>query len=818
MLQNFIKIALRNLRKRKLYSFINIIGLAAGLASFLLIALFITHELSYERWNPNADRILRPHADIKFGGSELKMAVTGVPVGPDIASEMPEVENFCRLRAYGSYLVRKDGSQQQNFEEKEVLTVDSSFFQLFPLPLLAGDPKRCLSSPNTIAIDDKLARRYFGTVEGAMGQTLILDNDRKYQVTAVYEEMPSSTHFQADILISMMGNQEVEQSPPFWAMSNNFHTYILLKENIDQKAFFEKFRQFSASKVETASQQMLGKSVEELEATGQYARFELQKLTDIHLHSDLSFELSPNGSIQYVWVFGAIAAFVLFIACINFMNLTTARSSNRSKEIGVRKVLGSLRSSLIGQFLTESVLMTFVAVLLALGLVVIILPWFSEVSSREMSIPWSHPLFWASIVIGTLVVGLLAGSYPAFFLSGFNPLSVLKSNGTARTGGGNLRSFLVVFQFTTSIVLIIATILVFRQLSYIQNKKLGFQKDQLIIVNNAYALGGQTKVFKQEMLQYPGIQSGTISSFLPVPSSYSNTSFSTSPEFREDNTINMGIWTVDHDYQKTLGFEITQGRFFDQQFPTDSSAIILNKRAVEILGFEDPLGKKLYLPMDFDGGQNQMTNFEEYTIIGIMDNFHWESLRENIGPLSMRLGSSNGLITFKYEAAQSTAVINQLEATWKRLAPEQPFSYRFMDESFAGMYEAEQKIGSIATAFSLLAVLISCLGLFGLASYTVDQRTKEIGIRKVLGATSTNIISLLSKDYLKLVVIALIIASPIAYWGMERWLQDFAFRIDISWWIFLAAGLVAVLIAVLSVSFQSIKAAVSNPIDALRSE
>jgi len=397
-------------------------------------------------------------------------------------------------------------------------------------------------------------------------------------------------------------------------------------------------------------------------------------------------------------------------------------------------------------------------------------------------------------------------------------LTVLQGHGKRKAGGAGLRSALVIFQFTTSIVLIIATILVFRQLNYIQNKKLGFQKDQTIIVENAYALGNQVRSYKQEMLQEPEILAGTISSYLPVPSSYSNTSFTTSRELRQDNAINMGIWTVDHDYQKTIGFEMAEGRFFDMNFPTDSSGIILNERAIEILGFEEPLGKKLYLPGDFNGGQMRPEDFQEFTIIGVTKDFHWQSLRENIGPLSMRLGPSSGLISFKLEAEKSSDAIAKLESTWKAMAPAEPFSYRFMDESFASMYEAEQKIGTIATSFSLLAILISFLGLFGLASFTVEQRTKEIGIRKVLGANVNNIVSLLSRDYLKLVAIALLIAGPIGYWAMNRWLQDFAYRVNISWWVFLAAGIAALIIVILSVSFQSIRAASANPVESLRSE
>ncbi len=818
MFKNYLKIALRHLWKHKGFSIINIAGLAIGLTCFLLISLFISNELSYDRWNPQADRIVRPVSDIKFGGSELHMAVSGAVIGPDVAREMPEVQAFCRLRNYGTYLVKRDGEMQQNFEERELLAADSSFFEVFPLSIIAGNPKTSLREPNTIAISKTKAEKYFGTTQMAMGETLVLDNRLKCKVTAVYEDIPSNNHFDADFLISMNGNREVENSSPLWATSNNFHTYFLLRPGTDVEAFKTKFDAFSEQKIAETAQVMMNLSLEEFEKTGQHARYTLQDLTDIHLYSNLDVELSANSSIQYIWGLGAIGLFVLFIACINFMNLTTARSSQRAKEIGVRKVLGGLRSNLIGQFLSETVFLTVVAVLLAVGLAALLLPSFNELSTRELVMPWSSGTFWLSLMLGTALVGLMAGSYPAFFLSAFNTIKILKGQAVGKNKGVGLRSALVVFQFTTSIVLIVATLLVYKQLNYIQDKKLGFQKDQVIIVDNAYVLGDKVEVYREEVKKQPGIKAVTVSSYLPVPSSRSNTTFVTSREFRQDNALNMGQWQVDFDYQETLGLEMVDGRFFDHQFSTDSSAIILNETAAAILGFEDPLGQHLYLPNDNVQGQPRPEDFDEYTIVGVVKDFHWESLRENIGPLSLMIGRSTAHVSCKFSAAESASVVQALEAQWKKLTPDQPFSYRFMDNSFNSMYEAEQKIGNIAMIFALLAIFISCLGLFGLASFTAEQRTKEIGIRKVLGANTPQIVQLLSKDFLQLVFIALLIAIPIAWYGMQQWLQDFAYRIEISGWVFVAAGLAAILIAVLSVSFQSIRAALANPVESLRAE
>lgn len=818
MFKNYLKIALRHLWKHKGFSIINIAGLAIGLTCFLLISLFISNELSYDRWNPQAERIVRPVSDIKFGGSELHMAVSGAVIGPDVAREMPEVQAFCRLRNYGTYLVKRDGEMQQNFEERELLAADSSFFEVFPLSIIAGNPKTSLREPNTIAISKTKAEKYFGTTQMAMGETLVLDNRLKCKVTAVYEDIPSNNHFDADFLISLNGNREVENSSPLWATSNNFHTYFLLRPGTDVEAFKTKFDAFSEQKIAETAQVMMNLSLEEFEKTGQYARYTLQDLTDIHLYSDLDVELSANSSIQYIWAFGAIGLFVLFIACINFMNLTTARSSQRAKEIGVRKVLGGLRSNLVGQFLSETIFLTVVAVLLAVGLAALLLPSFNELSTRELVMPWSSGTFWLSLMLGTALVGLMAGSYPAFFLSAFNTIKILKGQAVGKNKGVGLRSALVIFQFTTSIVLIVATLLVYKQLNYIQDKKLGFQKDQIIIVDNAYVLRDKVEVFREEVKKQPGIKSVTVSSYLPVPSSRSNTTFVTSREFRQDNALNMGQWQVDFDYLETLGLEMVDGRFFDNQFSTDSSAIILNETAAAILGFEDPLGQHLYLPNDDVQGQPRPEDFDEYTIVGVVKDFHWESLRENIGPLSLMIGRSTAHVSCKFSAAESASVVQALEAQWKKLTPDQPFSYRFMDNSFTSMYEAEQKIGNIAMIFALLAIFISCLGLFGLASFTAEQRTKEIGIRKVLGANTPQIVQLLSKDFLQLVFIALLIAIPIAWYGMQQWLKDFAYRIEISGWVFVAAGLAAILIAVLSVSFQSIRAALANPVESLRAE
>lgn len=818
MINNYITIALRNLRKNPLYSGLNIFGLSLGVASCLLILLYVTHELSYDRWNPQAERIVRPVADINFGGHHFELAVVSSIIGPDAAKELPEIQQWCRFRQYGSLLVKRDGQGQLNFREDHALTVDSTFFELFPLKVLEGDPVRCLTQPKTLAISRSRAEKYFASAQMALGQTLVLDNEERRLITAVYEDMPLNAHFQADFLLSMHGNEEVTSDPPFWASNNNFQTYFLLRKGVSLETFKQKFQKLSREKIAITAQQFGGASLEDLEKTGQHARLSLQNLLDIHLHSDLTAELAPNGNIRYVWIFSAIAAFILLIACINFMNLATARSAGRAKEVGMRKVLGSGRKALVGQFLAESFVISAVAVAIALGLATLAMPWYRELSGRDLEMPWTSPVFWASLASGTTLVSLLAGSYPAFFLSAFDSLKVLKGQVAGISRGGGFRSALVVFQFSVSVALIVSTMLVFRQLNYIQSKKLGFDKSNVLILEDAYALGDKIYSLKQEMLQHPAIESATVSGSLPVPSNRSDQGFYKKRSMDQENTVSMQRWRVDSDYLRTMGMEIKQGRTFDPSRVTDSTGVIINETAAKLFGFEDPIGQKIYT-LDIDlQGRPRPEDFSELEIIGVVKDFHWSSMRENIGSLCFQLGRSRGLVSFRYKGEETASVIAALEKSWKSYSAEQPFNYRFLDESFAEMYQAEQQVGKIAGIFGILSVLISCLGLFGLAAYTTEQRTKEIGIRKVLGASVTGITGLLAKDFLKLVLIAILISSPVAYHFMNLWLADFAYRVEIQWWVFLIAGAVAVAIAFLTVSFQSVKAALANPIKSLRNE
>ena len=808
MFRNYIKIALRNLWKQKSFSAINIIGLAAGLCCFMLIALFVLDELGYDRYNEKADRIFRVNADIKFGGNNLHFTQTPDLMGEVLKKDYPEIEEYTRIYFNGGSKLIKKGTEYIN--EVNVAHVDSTFFWVFTLPAIAGNALTALDEPNTVVLTKSMAMKYFGRAD-VVGKTIETNdhNSTVYTIKAVVKDVPRNSHFRFDFFFSM---KNVEYP---WGkhLSNNFHTYLLLKPGINAEAFEKKsFSQYLEKYVFPQAKQILEiNSLEEFKKAGNLLEYTLMPLTKIHLYSDRNFEITPPGNIQYIYIFSAVALFILLIACVNFMNLTTARSVNRAKEVGIRKVLGTERRFLIAQFLSESTLMVVLSMIIALVLTYLILPLFNDVANK--AIPFGNlasPVLLPVLILLPFVIGLLAGSYPAFYLSSFRPILVLK--GRFGNKKSSLRSALVVFQFATSIVLIIGTIVIYRQLDYIQTKELGYKKEQVLIINDTYVLQNNVEAFKTEVLNLPGVLGGTVSGFLPVTSSNrSNNSYTKDAVRNSKNALSMQAWRVDYDYLKTMGMEIVKGRNFSTDFGSDSSAVIINETTAKILGYADPVGEKIY-QTDNDGIQ---TTFH---IIGMVRNFNYESLKQTIGPLSFFLQESTGMASFKVNTNDLPGLIKSIEAKWKVMAPGFPYSYRFLDESFNDMYRNEQRVGRIALIFSVIAILIACLGLFSLATFTAEQRTKEIGIRKVLGASVTSIVNLLSIDFLKWVLLAFIVATPIARYAMNRWLQDFAYRIDIGWEIFIIAGILTVLIAVLTVSFQAVKAAMANPVKSLRSE
>lgn len=817
MLKNYFTIALGNLRKHSFYTFINVAGLSVGIAICFIILLFVINEVSYDKHHAHADRIYRIHSEIMFGGNHYNMLYAPAPMAATLVSEYPEVEAAMRFRQRGSYLIKRT---TENIKEDNVIWADKDFFKIFTVPLIAGNAETALSEPNTIAISERMAEKFFPS-ENALGQTLILDNRWNMKITAVYQNMPANSHFHFDVLIAMEGLEEAKS--PIW-MSNNFQTYILLREGASVTDFEAKIPELISKHMMPQITQMLGADFtpEKFKAAGNKVEYTLQPLTDVHLKSSLMGEFEPNFDINYVYLFVAIALFILIIACINFMNLSTARSANRAKEVGIRKVMGSFRSHLMRQFLTESALLSIFSFCLAVGLAYLLLPLFNQLSGRELSIPFQRLDLYGILLLAALVVGFLAGIYPSFFLSAFKPVNVLKGNLSLGMKSGFIRSSLVVFQFAVSILLVIGTLAVYRQLDYIQTKKLGFNKDQVIMIDDVFALGDNKNTFKEEIKRNSNIQSATISGYLPVSGTWRNDNpwWAEGKEAVQENMVSIQNWGIDYDYIKTLGMTITDGRDFSQEFPSDSSAVILNEAAAKAFNFTgDIIGSRV---ASFDGDENggpDAKKLKALTVVGVVENFHFESLKQNVTPVMMYLSKrANGIASFRFQSQNTPEIISFIESKWKELAPGQPFTYYFLDDRFGDMYAAETRLAKVFGIFSGFAIVIACLGLFALTSFTAEQRTKEIGIRKVLGASVTSIILLLSKEFGKLVLIAFVLAVPFAWYGIDWWLKDYTYKTEIGVGLYLLAGIAAFAIAWTTMSFQSFKAASNDPVKSLRSE
>lgn len=809
---NYLKIAWRNLLKNKTFSLINVFGLAAGLACFILIALYVADELSYDRHHEHANRIYRIHSDIVFGGNKLHLAVASDPMGAELKNDYPQVEEYVRFFAPGNVVRVKKGNEY--IRETHTVFADSTLFNVFTLPAIAGDTKTALNEPNSVVITERAAKKYFGTTNaiGKLIETGTAPNEI-YKVTAVIKNIPRNSHFNFDLIFTM-DNVDYE-----WGnhLSNNHQTYLLLKPGTDYRAFEKKFDEYIDKYVlPVARQYMNVQSMDEFRKAGNSIQYSLMPLTNIHLYSDRQAEMGVNGNIQYVYIFSVIALLVLLLACINFINLSTARSAARAKEVGIRKVLGTERKSLISQFLTESTLTVCIATVFALGMVWLSISWFNNLAAKELSFAelfqWRYMFFLLALPIA---IGLVAGMYPAFFLSSFAPIAVLKGKVNAGFKRSNARNAMVVVQFFISILIITGTIIVYQQLHFIQSKKLGFQREQVLIVRGTAALQNNIEAFKNEVAGLSGVSDVTYAGFLPVANSSRNdNTYSTETVMNSKNGFSMQSWLVDERYIPFLGMEITKGRNFSKAFATDSNAVIVNETAARLMGMDNPVGRKLYT---YDQGPEGLFQIS-YHIVGVVKNFHYESLRQNVGPLMFRYGKSDWTIAFKVSTTDVQGLIGSIESKWKAMAPGQPFAYSFMDEWFDDLYRVEQRKAKLGFTFAIIAIAIACLGLFGLASYMAEQRTKEIGVRKVLGATVSGITTMLSKDFVKLVGIASLIAFPVAWWAMNRWLQDFAYRINISWWVFALAGFIALFIAVLTVSSQAIKAALTNPVKSLRTE
>ena len=809
MILNYFKTAYRSLLKNKGFTALNILGLSLGLISCLLIIFYVVDELSYDGYNTKANRIYRVNEDLKLGENNVFYAVAMPPLAKTLKAEFSYVENTVRIKNAGSLHVKLNNS---SVLENGFAFADPSLFDVFTLPMINGNPKTALAEPNSVVITESTAIKYFKNT-AVLGKFIPVDGNTLLKVTGVIKDIPKQSHFKFDFFISMSSFKDSESNE--WLRSD-YNTYVLFKNPGDHKKLEAALPAFLNKFSGDDMRNQLHQTMSEFEKGGSFFRLNLTALTDIHLKSNRTGELGPNSTVQYVYIFSAIALFILLIACVNFMNLSTARSANRAREVGVRKVLGSAKKHLIAQFLIESILLTFIATVIAITVASMLLPAFNQLSGKNLTIT-TQTLTWLvpALLSIVVVVGLLAGSYPSFYLSAFQPIQVLKGKLAAGFKGSKLRSFLVVFQFSISIFLIIGTLVIYNQLHYIQNRDLGYNRNQVLIVNNAFELGDQASIFKNEVKQLSGVADATMTGFLPT-SGWKNTAvFFKDAVFDQKKALFPQVWEIDEDYVKTLGMKMVAGRSFSSEMRTDSSGIIINEAAAKFLGLKNPLNQPLYRS---NGGNQTVANSKQYHIVGVVKDFNFSSLRNVISPMVLVLGKNNNSLSVKVSMANLPSLMRQITDKWKSLSPGVQMNFSFMDQDFEASYRTEQRVGTIFIVFTSLAIIIACLGLFGLAAYAAEQRTKEIGVRKILGASIGAITGMLSFDFIKLVLLSILVALPAGWYVMNKWLQSFVYRDSIHWWMLALAGFAAVFIALITVSYQSIKAALSNPVNSLRAE
>ncbi len=808
MIRNYFKIAWRSIKKEKLFTFIKIGGFAVGIAACLLIALFIRDEVSYDQHYVNKDRIYRVYSSMVYEGELEKWSSYPAPFSMALEQDFPEIKKAARfldseLFETGNKELRLEGQTQRTFEGGFIYA-DQKLLEIFEIPFVQGNPENALAQPGTIVISKTKADKYFPNGD-AIGKTLILDNNvgKPYKITGVMENASNKSHFDYDFLMTMEGRNFGEGEDTNWRQQN-YHIYVLLNEKTNAQQLEQKMLSIVEDYMIPAAQE--SGNLNRINFLRDL-KFNLQPVGDIHLKSVGINDGLQHGDIRFIWLFGAIAGFILLLACINFVNLSTAKSAGRSKEVGLRKTLGAFKSNLISQFLTESVLFSIPSFALGILLAWLLLSTFNEIASKLLTIPWNTWWFLPMILISAVVIGVMAGLYPAFYLSAFRPVNALKGSLNIGSKSGKLRSGLVIFQFTTSIVLIIGTLIIYQQMDYIMSKKLGYEKEQVLIIHGTGSLGDKTKTFKDQLLELFEVKQVSISDYLPVEGTKRNMNmFWRKGKERQEKGVAAQVWRVDHDYIKTLGIKLINGRNFSKEIGTDSTeAAIINEAMAKEFGFKNPVGKFV-------------SNGRVKHIVGVVKDFHISTLKENIVPVILTVGNSSSMISVKLQTNQMDQLLISIGGIWKKFAPNQSFRYTFLDQDFAAMHTDVLRRGKIFNSFALFAIFVACLGLFALSAFMVEQRKKEISIRLVLGAPFKSIYKLLTLDFLRLILISILIAIPIGWYMMSKWLEDFAYRIDLGWEVFLASGLIALAIAIFTISYQTIGATLIKPLKSLRTE
>jgi putative ABC transport system permease protein len=805
MFENYLKISWRTMSRQKMYAAIKVGGFAIGLATCILIALFIRNELSYGKLYANKS-IYRMYNEWR---DDDRNRWTAFPANIHmiLKNDYPEVEMSARLIPYkwfnaGSNLIRRDDRVDNTYEEGFAYA-DNNLLDILDIEMVYGSQSDALTKPGSIVLSKKMADKYFPK-EDPVGKIVILNEDKTkpFVVGGVIKDFPTTSHLHYDFLITLVNIEFWPGEQTNWCCWN-YEAYFKLRPDANLLLFESKLQKIKDTYLLTHLEKQGDQSLADVK---KYHHFGFQPVENIYLNPENVADVVKHGDLRYIWMFGGVAVFILVLACINFINLSTAKSANRAKEVGMRKVVGSFRGYLVRQFLTESIFYSFISFALAIVLVVATMPFFNSVAGKQLSMPWTEWWLLPSLLMGAIIVGVVAGIYPAFYLSAFKPVDVLKGSVSRGSRSSGLRSAMVVFQFTTSIILIIGTFVIYKQMNFILNSKIGFDKDQVIMVQGANTLGEQHEAFKNELKQLADVENATSNNYLPVEGTHrDNNGFWKEGRQKIDKAVYGQIWAADEDYISTLGMKLLEGRNFDEKMKSDTAAMIINQEMAKQLGLSKPLGERVQ-------------NWRVFHVIGLIEDFHFESMQQKIRPLCLVLNKGGDIVSVKVKSQNMASVLQSINTVWNKFMPHQPFRYTFMDESYARMYEDVDRMGKIFASFASLAIVVACLGLFALSAFMVEQRSKEISIRLVMGASMKNIFKLLTQNFVMLVMISFLIATPLAWYMMTKWLEDYEYKIPLSWDVFLVAGIISVAIAVLTISYQSISAALANPAKRLRSE